>query len=159
MRGFSAFYLLLRFLLLLILSTLESVFYLPVMAFVVALSALLISLCRPYVRESQNKLDVAVMLMMIVLYLALTSSAIASFLTFEWIHFSQHLLGLALILFAAVVTGSVFWSFGCNVCKWLARRLKSWWMLLKKMGANRGGFETENPSDAAGERELLFKTP
>ena len=63
LRYFSAFYLLLRFLFLIITELMLSFFVIPTLAFTMLLSAFIFIIFQPYKKTSQNRLDITFMLL------------------------------------------------------------------------------------------------
>ena len=77
LRFFSAYYLLLRFLILLTLAT-ESVFYLSSTAFLLIVSGIIFVAFQPYKISSHNKLDIAAIFTAVMFYTGIASYLIAS---------------------------------------------------------------------------------
>lgn len=85
LRYFSAFYLLLRFLTTLATNGLASVIHVPAVATIMILSALVISLCRPYKNNHHNILDGVLMLCGALVYTMVTADALSFYLDYYWL--------------------------------------------------------------------------
>ena len=128
LRYFSAYYLFARYLLLQLTSIIQSLFFAPVVLFIMVSSILLFAAFQPYKKSSHNKLDIIAIVMMTLVYTAFVSNIISSFLDVTWLHVSQLLGGFLLVLVGLFVTGSVFWTLGqkifTKVLKYIAKKKK-----------------------------------
>ena len=98
LRYFSAYYLLLRFLVLLSINIVGSVFAVPVIAYVVTAATFVLVMFQPYKSNLHNKLDIASLISMVLLYVGMSSSIVTSYLDEKWITCSKVLLSLSLTL-------------------------------------------------------------
>ena len=121
LRYFSAYYLFLRYVVLQLGSIIQSAFCLPAVAFIMTLGILIFSLFQPHKSSLRNKLDLASMLVMVLLYAGLSSIIVTSFLDRSWIWMSQVFVALAIVLLAIVIICSIFYMFGQNLYKLLAK--------------------------------------
>ena len=83
LRYFSAFYILLRFLFLTIMLLMPNNLVIPTLAITMLLSALIFEVFQPYKKSSQNRLDVAFMLLMALLFIAFTANIITIYLNWQ----------------------------------------------------------------------------
>jgi cation transport ATPase len=139
MRYFSAYYLFIRCFLLFLIAYLQSPFYFPVTLLVLTLSVLIFSVFQPYKNKSHNKLDIVMMLMMVLIYSAFTSNMIASQLDVTWLHASQRLGSLSIILTGIILFGSVFFTVFHYLSSLLLKILKS---IVKKATEKRQNLES-----------------
>ena len=84
LRYFSAFYLLLRFLFLIIVELVPSFFAIPTLAITMLLSALVFTIFKPYKKSSQNKTDIIFMLLAALYFLTYTTGILALYLDTHW---------------------------------------------------------------------------
>ena len=98
LRYFSAFYLLLHFLFLIITELMLSFFVIPTLAFIMLLSALIFAIFQPYKKTSQNKLDIAFMLLVTLFFVAFTAEILASYLDTCWLAAAGALLIISVTL-------------------------------------------------------------
>lgn len=124
LRYFSAYYLFVRYLLLQLISTIQSLYFVPVILLVMVLSIIVFTVFQPYKKNSHNKLDIIAMATMALVYTAFVSNIISSFLDVTWLHTSQISGSLSLILVGIFVTGTVFWNLGQNLYFLFVRLVK-----------------------------------
>ena len=98
MRYFSAFYLLLRFLFLIIPELMASFFALPTLAITMLLSALMFAIFQPYKKTSQNRSDITFMLLVALLFMTITTYILASHLDRHWLTIAKVLINLSVAL-------------------------------------------------------------
>lgn len=111
MRLFSAYYLLLRFVVLFTMSSVESVFLIPFIAFIVIVGGLVFAIFQPYQRSQHNKLDIITLFIMALFYTGLAANQIASTLDQHWFVTSRVLIGFSIIILAiGILTPIIFFS-------------------------------------------------
>lgn len=101
LRFFSAFYLLLRFLILLTLIT-ESVFFFSNSAFVLILGGIVFAAFQPYKISSHNRLDMIVIFTMVMFYTGIMSYLVAHMLDQHWRVLSETLVSVSFIIIAII---------------------------------------------------------
>ena len=84
MRHFSAFHLLLRFLLLLLVSYIRTMFFIPAAAFLMLMAAVVITSCQPYKISAHNKVDAINLMLLALFFLSYSASAYTFFLDRYW---------------------------------------------------------------------------
>ena len=89
LRYFSGFYLLLRFLALLTTEGIASVVYLPTIANLMVVAALIIGMFEPYKTSFHNKMDMFILLCVSVLYSCGTADVMAFYLDWSWLVFTD----------------------------------------------------------------------
>jgi hypothetical protein len=103
LRQFSAFYLFLRFFLLLSITSFASLFYVAFNALLVILSAVLIAICQPYRDSLHNKLDTVSLLMLSLFYVSHMAIILAMYLDTHWLRFSLFFFGGSVFFLATHV--------------------------------------------------------
>ena len=98
LRYFSAFYLLLRFLFLIIPELMASFFALPTLAITMLLSALIFAIFQPYKKTSQNRSDIIFMLLVALFFMTFTTDVLASYLDRHWLTTAKILIIVSLAL-------------------------------------------------------------
>ncbi len=101
LRIFSAYHLLLRFLILLTLAT-ESVFYLSSTAILLIVGGIVFAAFQPYKNSSHNKLTTIVLFTMVMFYTGISSSLIAEMLDPQWLTLSEALIVVSFIFILAI---------------------------------------------------------
>ena len=96
LRYFSAFYVLLRFLFLMIIQIMSNNFVIPTLAITMLLSALIFEVFQPYKKCSQNRSDIAFMLLMALFFIALTANIVT-------LHLDQQSIGYLMVLSAVLI--------------------------------------------------------
>lgn len=89
LRCFSAYYLLLRFLLLFSMEYFASVFYVPVMSYVMIVGTVIFAAFQPYKNNTHNRIDIISMLLLALFYVGYTTDYVASYLDLHWILAAQ----------------------------------------------------------------------
>ena len=81
LKYFSAYYFLLRFLALLVMSTVASIFYFSVLAVLMIVAAVIFAIFQPYKINSHNKLDIVSLLLLALVYVSMGGNIISSYTT------------------------------------------------------------------------------
>lgn len=116
LRCFSAYYLLLRFLLLFVAEYIVSRFSVPVSAFVMLLSVFIFTLFQPYKNLSHNRVDIALMLLLSLFYVGFTADIIGSSIDYQWLSTAQIIFAVPVALFLFyVVTEFIFVPLYCKL--------------------------------------------
>ena len=102
LRYFSAYYIALRFLILLMMEYYASVFHVPVLSFVLVISAIIFAAFQPYKKVSHNRFDIVSILLLALFYMGYTADIIASYL-------DLHLLTTAQIMFTGSAVAITFY--------------------------------------------------
>ena len=89
LRCFSAYYLLLRFLVVFFMEYFASIFLVPAIGFLIVAGALVFAAFQPYKSSIHNKLDIVAMLFLALFYMGYTSDIVASYLDLHWLVAAQ----------------------------------------------------------------------
>ena len=103
LRYFSAFHLLVRFLLLLSTSYIASAFFVPVSAFVMILSSFVFAAFQPYKNSFHNKVDTGLMLLMALFYVGVSADIMGSSIDYNWLPTAQVLFAASLFLLLSYI--------------------------------------------------------
>lgn len=98
LRCFSAYHLLVRFSLLFTTSYIVSAFFVPVSAFVLAISSFVFLTVRPYKCDSHNRTDAALMLLMALFYIGISADLMGTFFAYRWLATAQVMFGVSFLL-------------------------------------------------------------
>ena len=141
MRYFSAFYLLLRFIFLIILELIPSFFALPTLAITMLLSALIFAIFQPYKKTSQNKSDIAFMLLVALLFMTVTTDVLASYLDRHWLTTAKILIIVSLALIFLYLILMFAWLI-------FHRILKKLFLKIMNRGSSARSFEAFERSES-----------
>ena len=125
LRYFSSFYLLLRFLFLITVKLTPFSFVIPTLAITMLLNALIIVIFRPYKRSSQNRLDIAFMVLIALLFVALTADILASYIETHWLTTAAVLVTLSAVLFILFLTLMFAWYAFHRILRKLFLKIKN----------------------------------
>ena len=89
LRYFSAYYMMLRFLLLFLMEYFASTFHVAAMGVVVIVGTLIFAAFQPYKQSSHNRLDIVSMLFLALFYVGYTADVVASYLDLHWLPVAQ----------------------------------------------------------------------
>ena len=109
LRYFSSFYLLLRFLFLITAKLTTLSFVIPTLAITMLLNALIIVIVRPYKRNSQKWSNIAFMLLIVLLFVALTADILASYIETHWLTTAAVIVTLSAVLIILFLTLMFAW--------------------------------------------------
>ncbi len=101
LRYFSAYYFLLRFLILLTLTT-GSVFYLSSTSFLLIVGGIVFAVFQPYKNISHNKFDIIALFTMVMFYTSLASCLVASQMDRHWLTLSVIMIVVSVVFLSAV---------------------------------------------------------
>ena len=107
-RSFSAFYLLLRFLIYLAACSIASYFYVSITTLLIIVAVTIFVVFQPYKFDEYNRFDVIVMFSMALMYLAFLSTIVAASLDQYWFQTSRIILGAALLFLSMIVLKPIF---------------------------------------------------
>ena len=119
MRYFSAFYLLLRFLFLIIAEVMASFFFIPTLAITMLLSALIFAIFQPYKKTSQNRSDIAFMLLVALFFITVTTDVLASYLDTHWVTTAKVLITLSVTFIFLYLISMFAWLIFYRILKTL----------------------------------------
>jgi hypothetical protein len=102
LRFFSAYYLLLRFVILFTTGCIASVFSFTSSAFLVIVGGIIFAAFQPYKNDHHNRFDLLILLSMALLYTSLSSNIIAGILDQYWITLSSIIIGVSITILVIV---------------------------------------------------------
>ena len=111
LRSFSAYYLLLRFIVFLLIANIKSVFGVSAIALVVIMWAIVFAVFLPYKNNAHNQLDIVSLLVMALLYVGYSSNITINVLDLHWASCKAVVIVIPLVLVLITVTGSIMWVF------------------------------------------------
>ena len=112
MRYFSAFFLSIRFLFLLIAYATASVIFAPFIFIITLLLGIVIfALFQPYKKSSQNKVDIFVMFLLTLMIVTFSADTSTSYLDSHWLAAANICVSISLVLFCLCSTSIFIWYF------------------------------------------------
>ena len=161
LRIFSAFHLLIRFLLLLLNLLVHTAFVIPATAFLFLLASLFFALFRPYKNEFHNTLDVISIGLLALLYMSFSSSVLTHALDIYYADTSYYLLTAAIILIVLYVVINMTFSRIRNLLRYIVSKIKlrvneRAALNTDSVSARRETTDGQNPQDSPNERSLLI---
>ena len=163
LRIFSAFHLLVRFLLLLLFVQFHTSFVVSAAAFLLLLASLFFALFRPYKNEFHNTLDVISIGLLALVYMSFSFSISTHALDAYWGDTSYGLLGVAIILIFVYAIVNMTFSGIRNLLRYIVSKIK---LRVNERAAPTNDSisarcettDGQNPQDSPNERSLLIES-
>ena len=161
LRIFSAFHLLIRFLLLLLVLLVHTAFIIPATAFLFLLASLFFALFRPYKNEFHNILDIISIGLLALFYMSFSSSILTHSLDIYYADTSYYLLSGTIILIVLYAVINMTFSRIRNLLRYIVSKIKlrvneRAALNTDSVSARRETTDEQNPQDSPNERSLLI---
>ena len=161
LRIFSAFHLLIRFLLLLLVLLVHTAFIIPATAFLFLLASLFFALFRPYKNEFHNTLDVISIGLLALLYMSFSCSILTHALDIYYADTSYYLFSGTIILIVLYAVINMTFSGIRNLLRYIVSKIKlrvneRAALNTDSVPARRETTDGQNTQDSPNERSLLI---